>query len=67
MGQKIGSFRWATPEEWLIWSLKEWDRNKLVNTIRCLIDKMDSDDIQDIFQQEMDEDGYFVSEELPKY
>ena len=47
------------PAEWLITVAKKWDKAKLYNTIRCLIDYIDVDKIQDIFQQEMDEDGYF--------
>lgn len=52
-------YQYDNPAEWLLTAAKEWDKAKLYNTIRCLIDYIDVDKIQDIFQQEMDEDGYF--------
>ncbi len=43
---------WADAHEWL--ASKSTDQYLL-----AVIDKLDGDDIQDIFQNEMDEDGYF--------
>lgn len=53
------AFKYDSPAEWLMIAAKEWDTIKLYNAIGCLVDHIDSDKIQDIFQQEMDEDGYF--------
>ena len=53
------SYKYATAHEWLKEASKDWDIEKLRNALLILSDKCDSDDIQDHFQQEMDEDGYF--------
>lgn len=53
------NYQYDSPAEWLVTQAKIWDKQKLLNTVRCLVDHIDSDAIQEIFEQEMDEDGYF--------
>ena len=53
------NYRWNNPHEWLQWKVanenKQWSMEALV----CIMSKLDPDDIQEIFQEEMDQDGYF--------
>lgn len=49
-------YKFSNPYEWLEWRLEHGDIEDLINR---LISKLDFDDIQDLFQEEMDEDGYF--------
>lgn len=60
----MSNYRWDSASEWLLEKVREKsdDPSYLMGVIDCLIDKVDSDDIQDIFQSEMDEDGYFNEE-----
>lgn len=53
------NYQYTSPAEWLVTVAKGWGEDKLYNTIRCLVDYIDSDDIQEIFEDEMNEDGYF--------
>ena len=51
---------WKCPHDWLAEkSAEEEDPVKLRTFIRELAGKLDCDSIQDLFQGEMDEDGYF--------
>jgi hypothetical protein len=53
--------KWQSPYEWLDWKLgQETDLVHLRNIIHILAGRLGADDIQDIFQGEMDEDGYFA-------
>ncbi len=53
-------YKWDNPLEWLSSASKEWDTAQLRNAILLVAEQCDSDAIQDIFQQEMNEDGYFT-------
>ncbi len=57
------TYKWSSPQSWLddrIQALAEKrDVNGLVEVINALIFHVDADQIQDIFQSEMDSDGYF--------
>lgn len=46
-------YRWATAHDWLR------EKYDIPEEVWCLLDQVDSDTIQDYFQSEMDEDGYF--------
>lgn len=57
-------YRWNSPQEWLAWKTQEQSEDLpfLRGLIVSLLDKIDPEDVQEIFQQEMDEDGYFNPE-----
>lgn len=61
MKQKEKRYRWATPYEWLIEKIDsgDWDELRLRSELKDLALKLGSDAIQDEYQGEMDEDGYF--------
>ena len=56
MGEK---YRWSTPYEWLEWKSRQWTRDELLQALLSVALQEDSDTLQDLFQSEMDEDGYF--------
>jgi len=51
-------YMWGSPEEWLEWkrTTKELSDTEILNGV---IGFLTSDDIQCLFQNEMDTDGYF--------
>jgi len=53
------NYKWDTPLEWLSSASQGWDRSQLRNAMLLIAEKCDPDELQDMFQQEMDEDGYF--------
>ena len=53
------NYKWPTPHAWLKEKITTWDKAKLLSLINQVIDDQDADFIQDTFQKEMDEDGYF--------
>ena len=57
------NYKYATATEWLKEASKDWDKSKLRLALLLLASECDSDQIQDHFQQEMDEDGYFQEEQ----
>lgn len=54
------TYKWASPQEWLQYRLNACmtaqEARELLNGI---LDKLPADDIQDVYQSDMDEDGYF--------
>lgn len=56
-------YRYDNPHEWLESHIAELDiddnRLELLAIIRALASVLDSDQIQDLFQSDMDADGYF--------
>lgn len=56
-------YRWAHPSEWLVERLHRFAVNKDVEALHWtaleLARTLDGDQIQDLFQDEMDADGYF--------
>ena len=60
------TYKWAHPSEWLNDYITELaqrgDVETLAFTARELAEKLDGDQIQDIYQQVMDCDGYFTAE-----
>jgi hypothetical protein len=66
MAKKEEKYRWSYPSDWLESRLKEYTEQgqsdaitNLYNTATALASKLSSDEIQDLFQSEMDADGYF--------
>lgn len=55
-----GKYRWSHPIEWLEEKLNGLSEpNKLHEFAIAMMSKLDSDDIQDLFQSDMEADGYF--------
>lgn len=52
-------YRWANPQAWLMWRIQGASRPELHNFVVLLARKVDDDAIQDLFQKDMDNDGYF--------
>jgi hypothetical protein len=60
-------YRWENPHEWLLDRIaraaEDGDNGWLLAAVRLMASRLDADDVQDLFQTEMDEDGYFEGEE----
>lgn len=58
----VEKYRWDNAREWLDnkRSLRELSDREILN---AFIDLIDCDQIQDVFQAEMDADGYFAEED----
>lgn len=60
-------YKFETPFDWLEWHIHQ-DGVKDVATLQWIISKMgrvlDSDEIQDLFQDIMEDDGYFIEIEV---
>lgn len=54
-------YRWSHPREWFDYYLEQetHDRDDLIGIARQLADKLDGDQLQDVFQSDMDADQYF--------
>jgi hypothetical protein len=53
-------YRWSSPHAWLLDRIEEWPEDELRRCARDLALLCEADDIQNLFQQEMDDDGYFM-------
>ncbi len=59
----MSKYRWSNPIEWLAYKIKEdWTAAESRSAFIDVLGKVGSDDIQDLFQTEMDGDGYFKKE-----
>lgn len=58
----MAKYKWDNPTEWLLEKMADWDNEECRHALERLIERMDFDTIQDLFQDEMDEDGYFEEE-----
>ena len=57
---------WHSPQEWLFWKLEQVlnlapDRTTL--WLKPLLESIDGDTIQDIYDEQMESDGYFEATE----
>jgi len=52
-------FRWATPYEWFAHWLQTHETEDIVSVTKELAQQVGFDALQDLFQEEMSEDGYF--------
>ena len=59
----MGEYKWANPYEWVEQKSKDWSRERLLTEFLNLACITDSDTLQDTFQEEMDNDGYFETKE----
>jgi hypothetical protein len=55
----MSTYRWDSPSSWLRQKLTEGTAQTLQARALRLAAALDDDTIQDLFQDEMDEDGYF--------
>lgn len=53
-------YKWNNPQEWLLEQAELWPAEMLLSVVRDLVSRTDADTIQDLFQSEMDKDGYFA-------
>ncbi len=53
-------YRWQYPAEWLPHVVNHrWDAEKIACEFLRLVQTTDSDTLQDMYESEMDDDGYF--------
>ena len=55
-------YKWDTPHGWLWEKAQSWSKEEMYSVIVALSDHLDADTIQDVFQSEMEQDGYFDPE-----
>lgn len=58
------TYRWNSPHEWLLDTILDADKAELRGIIQNLITKLDADEIQDLFESQMEGDLYFDPFEL---
>jgi len=54
------TYRWDSPYEWLMEYCTDLEPSELLSVVQELAMKLDSDALQDLYQSEMDADGYFT-------
>jgi hypothetical protein len=52
-------YKWAYPSDWLNDKIDAAEPTELRGIVNAIVTKLAEDDIQDLFQAEMDADGYF--------
>lgn len=56
----MANYKWATPYEWLQEKAStEWTPDQVLEAMLSIAMQTDPDTLQDIFESDMDEDGYF--------
>ena len=64
-GSKMAEYRWASTHSWLHHKLFAmeydggWENNQSIENLWQLVMRLTGDDIQDLFESEMNDDGYF--------
>lgn len=58
-------YRWDTPHDWLSAKVQGWDANALRGALNSLIPNLTSEQIEDTFDPDMSEDGYYIPEGAP--
>ena len=57
------AYQWASVYQWLEYKTHEWFKEQTREELRelfvVLTREVEAEDLQDIFQSDMDEDGYF--------
>jgi hypothetical protein len=53
------SYKWENPHAWLMEKAQSWSTEQLYCAVDSLANRLDTDAIQDLFQSEMEQDGYF--------
>lgn len=54
------NYKWENPYEWLEHKQEEWSKEETAQALLSLALHTDSDTLQDLFQSDMEEDGYFL-------
>lgn len=62
----MARYRWQYPVDWLSEAALKWDERRLYQAVLSLAGRLDSDAIQDLFQEDMDADGYFTDLDAPE-
>jgi formylmethanofuran dehydrogenase subunit E len=52
-------YKWASPQEWVVEACQNWNDHVLRSAFIELVMKQDADTIQDLYESDMDNDGYF--------
>ena len=55
----MGNYKWESPYDWLMDKATEWDEIQLLAELRNLAQLLGSDALQDLYQSDMEKDGYF--------
>lgn len=55
----MAKHKWASAGEWLLDVASGWDADELYSAVQSMAGRLDGDAIQDLFQAEMNDDGYF--------
>ena len=58
-------YKWGSPYEWLEDKVQSWDVCELRTALLTLAMQTDGDEIQGLFQGDMEDDGYFDTEKHP--
>lgn len=53
------NYRWSNVHEWLSEKAGSWDAQQLYHEFMALAGHVDFDTLQDIYQPDMEDDGYF--------
>jgi len=59
MGPQAKSYQWGNPSDWLNEKIGDWNETELRSALMAILGTLPGDDIQDIFQSDMETDGYF--------
>ncbi len=54
------AYKWDSPADWLADKINDARIPELASIANALLTLVDNDQIQDVFQAEMDADGYFA-------
>ena len=52
-------YKWDSAHEWLVHKAPQWDHDELLRTFYQVVKLLDGAQIEDLFQDEMELDGYF--------
>ena len=52
-------YKWDSAHEWLVHKAQSWDHDTLLRTFYQVVKLLDGAQIEDLFQAEMELDGYF--------
>lgn len=52
-------YRWDSPNQWLMERAERWTEEEIRSALMSITGILDPDEVQDIFQDEMDHSGYF--------
>jgi hypothetical protein len=57
----MDTYRWESPADWLDWKFLQWTATEQLAAAHQILKTIDNDMVQDIFQEEMEQDGYFLA------